>query len=183
MLLITLILVLLLYFVVDRPIGKTHVVSTKLDSHIPLIEAFAIPYLLFLPMFIGTILYAYIAGKEFEPLAESIIIAYALSYVFYVVYQTHVPRPKLIGHDFYTNLVRWIYAHDKPYNCLPSTHSSGATILAVYYITVCGGIGWLAAIFCLVIVISTLLVKQHYILDAISGVALGLIVCSFAFGL
>jgi membrane-associated phospholipid phosphatase len=178
---IILIVVLLTYFIVDRPIGNTHIVKTRLDERIPLVPEFSIPYLLFLPTLIGTILYAYISNTEFKQLAESIIVVYLLSYAFFIVYQTHVPRPKLASNDIYTNLVRWIYKHDKPYNCLPSTHSSGATILAVYYLTVSSSLGWIAAIFSLLIVLSTLFVKQHYVPDAISGVILGLVVSLLLF--
>jgi membrane-associated phospholipid phosphatase len=181
LLLIVLIIVLLFYFVIDRPIGKTHIVRTSLDSRIPLIPAFSIPYLLFLPALLGTTLYAYISNTKFRFLAGSIIIVYLLSYIVFITYQTHVPRPKITSHNFFTKFLEWIYEHDKPYNCFPSTHSSGATVLAVYYLIINSSLGWLAVPLSLVIILSTLFVKQHYIPDAVSGVVLGIIVSLIIF--
>lgn len=180
-LLLFLTIVIFTYFIVDRPIGKTHILKTKLDDRIPLVPQFSIPYLLFLPALLGTIFYAYIVNVKFGPLGESICIVYLFSYLIYIVYQTHVPRPKIAGNDVYTKLVKWIYTRDKPYNCLPSTHSSGATILAVYYFSVSSSLGWVAAIISLLIILSTLFVKQHYVPDAVSGVILGLLVSLIVF--
>ncbi len=180
-LLVLVAIVLLLYFVIDRSFGQTHIVKIGLDAHIPLVPAFSVPYLLFLPALVGTILYAYVSNTRFKALALSIIIVYLLSYIVYLLYQTYVPRPAVNGHDVFSSLVQWIYGHDQPYNGMPSTHASGATILAVYYLSTSTRLGWLIAVFSLIVVLSTLFVKQHFILDAITGVALGLIVSVLSF--
>lgn len=173
--------VLLLYFVIDRPFGQTHIVKTRLDARIPLVPAFSVPYLLFIPGLIGTILYAYLGNTGFKALAFSVIIVYLFSYVVYVLYQTYVPRPAIPGHDVFSCLVRWIYDHDQPYNGMPSGHVSGATILAIYYLSTNIAFGWLIAVFSLIIVLSTLFVKQHFVLDVITGVTLGLTVGVLSF--
>jgi membrane-associated phospholipid phosphatase len=175
-LLALIIVVFSLYFVTNRPSGRLHVVKGKLDTHIPLVPAFAVPYLLFLPTLVGTILYAYITDTKFEALALSISIVYAISYATYLLYQTHVPRQVITGHDIFSKLVRWTYDHDRPYNGMPSTHASGSTILAAYYLWTSAQWGWLIAFFCLIVVLSTLFVKQHFVLDAVTGVTLGLAV-------
>jgi membrane-associated phospholipid phosphatase len=180
-LLVLVAIVLLLYFVTDRPFGQTHIVKIGLDAHIPLVPAFSVPYLLFLPALVGTIIYAYVSKMNFKALALSIIIVYLFSYLVYLLYQTYVPRPAITGHDIFSNLVRWIYGHDQPYNGMPSTHASGAMILAVYYLMTYARWGWVVAIFSFLVVLSTLFVKQHFVLDAITGVTLGLIVGLLSF--
>ncbi|HSW37461.1 MAG TPA: phosphatase PAP2 family protein [Candidatus Saccharimonadales bacterium] len=173
LLLLALVVVTLGYFVVNRPIGHLHVLNTSIDKHISFLPVFIIPYLLFLPIFWLVILYAFLTDKSFKSLALTILIVYLASYLIYALFQTYVPRPMAMGQDIFSKLVRLTYRIDKPYNGFPSGHASSAAIMASYFIFTNHRCRWLFTIFGLLVVVSTLFVKQHFILDAISGVLLG----------
>jgi membrane-associated phospholipid phosphatase len=132
----------------------------------------AIPYILFVPIFWLIFIYAYLTqNKQFKVLALTIIIVHLISYLFYVFYQTHIPRPSIHGTGFALDLVRFIYSHDAPYNGFPSLHSALAAIMAMYFVNTRWGILYIG--FALVVVLSTLFIKQHFIADAVAGVLLG----------
>ncbi len=71
--------------------------------------------------------------------------------------------------DFFENVVRFFYWIDRPYNCFPSLHVALAFIsvqmidrynprLAPYFLSLA-----------LLVTLSTLFVRQHYILDLVAG--------------
>ena len=100
-------------------------------------------------------------------------------FIFPVSYQERVPDEVLFS---VLGFVVWvIYSLDLPLNCFPSMHVSLVFLglfvvgkfrpdLFRYYLV------WAVAI-----ALSTLLVKQHYILDVLGGCVLGLVVGWFGF--
>jgi membrane-associated phospholipid phosphatase len=165
------------YLLLNRAIGHIHNLHTGLDSRIPFEPPFAVPYILFLPVFFIVALAAFLSNRRFKSLALTIIVVYGVSYLFFYFFQTMVIRPAVTGNDIFAGLVRHIYSSDRPYNDFPSTHSSSATIMAMYFFLTPTRWLWrlLAAVFAVVVVLSTLFVKQHYIADAAGGVTLGAI--------
>ena len=164
--------VLLSYFLLNRSIGSIHVLTIPLDAKVPLIPIFVIPYLLTLPTFYLTVVYAYWSKKGFAVFASSIIITWLICFAFYIFYQTHVLRPEVIGNGFAENLVRFIYSQDQPYNCFPSTHVAMATLMLLYFNHIKSRWTPLVLIFSSLVIVSTVFIKQHYLLDVASGIAL-----------
>ncbi len=116
------------------------------------------------------------------PLAIALIVVYTISDLVFAVYQTVVPRPNVTGHDTFAQLVRFVYAHDKPYAGFPSEHSSSAAVFAVYVLIVARSRWGLAALLAAAVVVAlTVLIKQHVVADAAGGVLLGLVVALLAF--
>jgi membrane-associated phospholipid phosphatase len=106
-------------------------------------------------------------------LAVTIILVHLISYLFFIFYQTEALRPQIIGAGLFNDLVRFIYAHDAPYNCFPSLHTSLSTVMALYFVFIKSKWKLFFVIISLLIILSTLFVKQHYILDVIAGLILG----------
>jgi membrane-associated phospholipid phosphatase len=146
---------------------------TDLDGSIPLVPVFAVPYLSLIP-FIGASLLAMmlVRARVYRSAAFSMIAAWLISYAFYFFLQSYVDRPVVPGNDFFSSLVRRIYASDAPYNDFPSLHTSLSVIIAIHWWRIDRHIGIPVAVWTALIVASTTLVHQHYLAD----VALGIVV-------
>ncbi|MBS1869658.1 MAG: phosphatase PAP2 family protein [Actinobacteria bacterium] len=172
LLLIAAIAVALLYLPLNHPRGA-HIVQTALDPHTPLVPVFAVPYLAFLPIFWLTLLAALLTQRRYRAFVITIIIVYCVSDVVYALYQTYVPRPSVEGGGPFNALVRFVYSNDHPYNDLPSEHASSATMFAAYLLAIRSR-WWLAG--CALgasVVAATLLLHQHFLPGALTGVLLG----------
>src|SRR5512141_1983103 len=65
-----------------------HDLAVPFDWLIPLIPAFSIPYLLYLPYLFFTVTYGILMTAEWKRVAVSVLIAQTVASVIYVVYQT-----------------------------------------------------------------------------------------------
>ena len=146
---------------------------TAIDSAIPVIPIFVIPYNSLQPYIYATlILFLLFRTKYFQSACLAMITVWMISYGFYYFLQSEVIRPVLTGTDVFSKMVMAVYAGDNPYNDFPSLHTSLSTILAIHWVKINKPIGTVLAIWTALIVASTLFVKQHYIADMIFGLAL-----------
>lgn len=173
LILLVLVAVFLMYSLINEPHGAVHILRSAIDDWIPRLPVFSIIYLAFLPWVALTIMIAWYKKRDFRQLAFSLIIINLIAYVVYFIFQTHVPRDPIVSSDIFSRILQFIYDHDRPYNCFPSLHSAMSASLATYFVIRKSKWAWLSVIFAALIVASTLLIKQHYIADALSGVILG----------
>ena len=76
-----------------------------------------------------------------------------------------VPEPTSFA-NWGISLTHWL---DTPSNCLPSLHVAGTTLAALCCFKVDRLTGSIAGVLAVVISLSTLLVKQHYLVDLVTG--------------
>lgn len=146
---------------------------TVVDEAIPFLKVFAVPYSIWI-FYIYVCLF-YFFKKDINVYYRSLltyIISALICYVIYSVFQTTVPRPLVIGSDPFSELMRYIYNRDQPFNCFPSIHcfSSYMVMRMVWTssfrnkwnVTLITGMSSL-------IILSTLFVKQHVIMDALGA--------------
>jgi hypothetical protein len=146
---------------------------TVVDQSIPFIKAFSIPYSIWI--FYIYVCLVYFFKKDINLYYRALltyIVCALLCYLIYSVFQTTVPRPMVIGSDPISELMRYIYNRDQPFNCFPSIHcfSSYMVMRMVWTgsfrnkwnVTLVTGMSSL-------IIISTFFVKQHVIMDALAG--------------
>jgi len=80
-----------------------------------------------------------------------------------------------VGDDILSQFVRKMYSHDKPMNCFPSIHVY-TTVLFTYFILITNRLKKyqiaMMVTWAVSIVLSTLFVKQHVILDVVGACAL-----------
>lgn len=164
-----------LYFLFNVPHDIVHILKTSLDEAIPRLAVFSVPYLLFLPWFWLVVFYAWVSNKAFLQLVFAVIIANLVAFFVYTVYQTHVPRDPILEGDIFSEILRFIYGHDQAYAGFPSLHSGLSAIVATYFIKIKSNYSWLFILTAVIIVLSTLFTKQHFVLDAVSGIALGVL--------
>ena len=103
-----------------------------------------------------------------------------LSYFVYLIFPTFVTRPAITSTDLFSKVLVVIYQTDRAYNAAPSGHTFYSILSFLYlsrwkpkYKPI-----WILAT--LLILASALLTKQHYVLDIVCGLALGIL--AFAVG-
>ena len=159
------------------------ILSTDLDTLIPFIPVFIVPYIIWYAFILGYLIYFWYKDISVYLKTLSVIVFGELvCFAIYFYFQTTVPRPDVAGNGIMVDLVRMIYSHDQPYNAFPSIHvlTTFAIILGninirnkhlfhSVFVPVMGSL----------IIISTLFVKQHYILDMFGSMFL----TSFIYGI
>ncbi|HJV16576.1 MAG TPA: phosphatase PAP2 family protein [Bacillales bacterium] len=152
------------------------ILLTKLDSIIPFLPIFILPYILWYVFILAYLIYFWSKDtKLYIRTLAIIVLGEIVSFIIYYFFQTTIPRPALSDKGFLINLVQIIYLHDQPYNCFPSIHvlTTFSIILSSFHIknkhifhT------FLIPISGFLIIISTLFVKQHGILDILGSIFL-----------
>ena len=147
--------------------------ESPLDRALPVVPIFAIPYVSLIP-YIGVSLLAFLFFRirVYRSAAITMIIVWFISYAFYFSLQSYIARPAITGTDPFSGIIRSIYASDHPYNDFPSLHTSLSTIIAIQWWRVDRRVGIAATIWTVLIVMSTVLVKQHYLADVAGGLVL-----------
>jgi membrane-associated phospholipid phosphatase len=166
----------MMYLVLNIPQSTLHVLQTSLDKQIPRVPIFSIPYLAFLPWLYGTLIYAWLKNRYFRQMAISFILINLVAFVVYLTFQTYVPRDPITSHDLFSGILQFIYNNDQPYAGFPSLHSALSASMATYFVCSKSKWSWAAVAMAALVVVSTLFTKQHFVLDAISGVTLGVVV-------
>jgi membrane-associated phospholipid phosphatase len=175
--LVLILVVLALYFPINHFAHGGVQLQLAIDEHIPLYPPAIVPYLLGSLLFIGFPIWAAINMKpgEFEAYAISVLLATVISYAVYWIFPTFVMRPEIPGKDIFSQAIGVLYQTDRAYNAAPSGHTF-YTMLSFSYLGRWRPKYYLVWIISTVIILaSTLLTRQHNILDLISGLALAII--------
>lgn len=165
-----------IYAFVNKPGEKVYSLVTDLDRATPFVPFFAVPYLLWIFYIIACLIYF---QRKDARIYYSTLVTYVLCalicYGVYVSFQTTVPRPDVTGTGLFDDMMRYVYQRDRPFNCFPSIHcfSSYLMMKALHKSSFAGF--WNRVIIygmSTTIIASTLFVKQHVILDALSAILL-----------
>ena len=173
---------MLLYVPVNRLISGGYNLKTDIDNYIPLLPLFVIPYLFGLIFWIFTILKINLSKDEklIKEFNLMIILASIISVAIYILIPTFVTRPVVTGTDMFSEILRFIYSNDQVYNAAPSGHTFYTILCFVGLNRLIPGKKYLLGILSVLIIISTVLTKQHNFLDIVIGIvfALGIIFVS-----
>lgn len=160
--------------------GEPTLLTSRIDEHTPFLTVFIYPYISWYPMLFLIPLIIYIAQpKNLYSYAMTNIIVVVFAFIIFVAFPTTVNRPEVNVTDF-TSFVTYLifYTDTPPTCCLPSTHCALCFMFILYTINIKElkpGIRALIAIWSLVIVISTLYIKQHVIYDILGALILVLV--------
>ena len=165
----------MLYFPINRFASGGWTLSLPIDSLIPLYPPALVPYLLASLLFVGFPIWAAIRSKptEFEAYTVSILIATLISYITYLVFPTFVIRPEITSDGLFYRAIILLYQNDYPNNAAPSGHTFYTLISFLYLRQWKPKLQPVWLVVMIVILASTLLTRQHYILDVITGLILG----------
>ncbi|WLR56975.1 phosphatase PAP2 family protein [Mesobacillus subterraneus] len=173
----------LIYKILNNNPRDAVILSTNIDDKIPFLPVFILPYIIWYAFILGYLVYFwYKDTRVYLKTLTMIVIGELVCFLIYFFFQTTVPRPILAGDGILIELVGMIYSHDQPFNAFPSIHvlTTFAIILGninirnkhiihSLFVPVMGSL----------IIISTLFVKQHYILDMFASMFL----TSFIYGI
>lgn len=156
------------------------------DRAVPLIPEFIWIYVLAFPFWAMNYILAAQRGKDtFYRFVAADLTVHAVCFLVFLVLPTTNVRPQIPGNTLSEKMLMFIYAMDggqNPSNLLPSIHCyvswlcwrglKGAREIPKWYQN-------FSLVFAVLVIVSTQVLKQHYIVDAIAGVALVEIAWSF----
>mgnify|MGYP001419119517 FL=1 len=167
-----------------RPIHGYHIVHTVFDDMIPFCEYFIIPYLLWFPYMLLAVIYFVFFNKnkhEYYQLAFNLMTGMTIFLIVSYVYPNaqHLRPAEFPRNNLFTSVVKWLYRTDTPTNILPSIHVFNS--LAVHMsLTNCEalrdhkGVRYGSLVLTLLIIMSTMFLKQHSVIDVCCGATLAL---------
>ena len=167
-----------------RPVWGFHVIDTVFDDYIPFCEYFIVPYLLWFPYQILTVLYFIFRNKnkkEYYQLIFNMMMGMTVFLIVSYAYPNvlHLRPSEIPRENVFTDMVRWLYRTDTPTNVLPSIHVFNS--LAVHMsLTNCEalrdhkGVRYGSLVLTLLIIMSTMFLKQHSVIDVCCGATLAL---------
>lgn len=143
------------------------------DRAVPLEPAWALIYGAF---YLFLILLPVLVVRQEEQIRRTVrayLMVWIAAYICFLVYPTVAPRPaEVMGEGFAVWGLRFLYSSDPPYNCFPSLHVAHSFVSALACYRVHRGVGITAALCALLVGVSTLFTKQHYISDVLAGIFL-----------
>ena len=165
----------ILFFFIILIVNNPHVVGNYIDTKIPFINVFIIPYCIWYVMIFAIPYYYYKVDKN-------TLVKYIISYmtcaliatIIFFVYPTTVVRAEIpVDKNIFNMITRLIYFTDTPaINCFPSLHCA-ISMLFILTITYQKDTKvkyrLLVIIISILIMMSTLFVKQHVFIDLVSG--------------
>ncbi len=105
----------------------------------------------------------------------SLNLASLLSFVIFLIYPTTIPRQLPGDSGLTSQALALLYALDAPTNCFPSLHISLAWLSAIEVAQAYKKLGIVISLWTILISLSTLTTKQHYFVDVIGGLLVGVI--------
>ena len=149
-----------------------HVPEIALDRMMALDPAWSLVYT---SLFLAALLPAFVIHDQ-ELLRRTILgfmLMWVAAFACFVAYPTLGPRPaRYMGEGFSGWALRMIYSSDHRYNCLPSLHVAQCFFAAFACGVVNRRVGAVACVWALLVGLSTVYTKQHYVLDVVTGMLL-----------
>jgi membrane-associated phospholipid phosphatase len=145
-----------------------HYWSTPWDKHVPVIPIFVVPYLALFPFVIiaSLLLLRTSFSTEFF---VSVFAANVMAALFWYFIPTGIHHPLHLKDAGFSKWIAWVYRHDGPANVFPSSHVFSSVICGYYLALAYPAEALWIWILTGLIAVSTVFVKQHYLLDIAGG--------------
>jgi len=159
------------YLVVNRLVGDGpfHHLTLPLDVAIPFVPAFVLAYML---VYVTPAMTAFFLEDRAE--LYRTFLAFGLNcvicFTIFLVYPVEYPRVLPIPDTLFGRLLAFVHVLDRPVNCFPSHHI--ATSFTTFFAIARQDRRW-GAVFgvaAALVALSTVLVKQHYVVDIPAGI-------------
>lgn len=166
---------LIAFFYLEQRRGAIHEIRLGIDAYIPFCEVFIIPYLMWFAYVALTVCFLCIKDKEEgDRLVAFLMAGMTIFIVVSALYPNgHHLRPNVFPRDnVFTRMIAKLYATDTPTNVLPSIHvyNSIAVMIAVCRSKCFQGHRVITGFMLTLgvsIICSTVLIKQHSMLDVL----------------
>ncbi|MDZ7587029.1 MAG: phosphatase PAP2 family protein [Patescibacteria group bacterium] len=141
-----------------------------LDNRLPLVPGMIVIYLSYYVMFFFGGLWL-IFSAHFFAFIKVMIAAQLMSDLFWWLFPNGVKRPKVVGQSLLKNWLSKLYCHDKyDGNGAPSAHVFHTLIIGTFLTRLWPQWSLVIFIWMGLIVVSTVLIKQHYVVDVMGGI-------------
>ncbi len=156
--------------------GAVHYdLSLRLDDAIPFVPAFIVIYVLaYVQWVVGYVIISRDSEERCYRVLSGEFISKLVCLLFFLLLPTAMERPEVTGTDLFSRLTALIYSLDTPDNLFPSIHclESWLCFRGMLGAKNAGrGYKLFSLVFTLLVFASTVLVKQHVVVDIIAGVA------------
>lgn len=168
-----------IFFLTKPFIQNPYIIGCNLDNMLPFIPHFVWIYIAWYVMLVIVPYYIYLKNKSsFFKYMTTFIITTIIAGIIFVAFPNTVIRATINSTDIASSLVKIIYTLDSPgINCFPSIHClySFLFIFAIfdtkensYFLSKV-----IISLLSILVVLSTLFIKQHVIYDALISLAIG----------
>ncbi|MBK6689415.1 MAG: phosphatase PAP2 family protein [Deltaproteobacteria bacterium] len=167
---------MVIYWALNDHLTPRYDLSTRLDFAIPFLPWTIVVYF----SFYGLLLVAAWVSEadDFVRLFVALLVANVCCYVGFILFTAHYPRPSLSEiSPFWRPVYANMYGSDAPGNTFPSIHVASTMIVGLRLRR--RHFGWM--IWAVAITLSTLTVKQHFLVDVVAGVGVAAAASGFAF--
>ncbi len=145
------------------------------DQSIPFIPAFIVVYVLAFVQWAAGYLIIMKDGRDTtRRVFSGEILAKLISFMFFIFMPTTIQRPEVVGRGVFEWMTRVIYAADTPMCLFPSIHCLCSWICwrgTFYMKHVSKAYQGFMLVLTLLVFASVVLVKQHYVVDVLAGIA------------
>jgi membrane-associated phospholipid phosphatase len=167
------------YFLIHSPV----------DDYIPFVEYFIVPYLLWFAFVAVAAGYFFFTDtKGFYRLSAFLIAGMTFFLFLCTVFPNGLNlRPtSFVRDNIFVDLVRYIYRTDTPTNVLPSIHvfNSIGVCIAIWHSSALKKHRWIqygSYVLALLIILSTVFLKQHSVTDVIAAFVLACVIYPFVY--
>ena len=164
-------------------------IHSPLDDYIPFVEYFIVPYLLWFAFVAVAAGYFFFTDKTgFYRLSAFLIVGMTFFLFLCTVFPNGLNlRPATFARDnIFVELVKHVYATDTPRNVLPSIHvfNSLGVCIAIWHSEALKKhrkIQYGAYLLAVLIILSTVFLKQHSVTDVIAAFALACVIYPFVY--
>jgi len=161
-----------------------HYLPTWVDDRIYLWPPAVYVYILYYPLFVASFLLV----KDMRVLKKgfmAFVYAELITCFCFLIYPVVVDRPSLVSvNDSSSWILTKVWAIDTAVNSFPSQHVTFIWVCAFMVSMAYRSRKWVvgsAVLVAILISVSTVLVKQHYVWDVIAGAIVAAVSCFFAF--
>jgi len=167
----------IIYFLAKFTPFQEHIIGSTLDSKIPFIPIFIITYVLWylFLVVVPCVLYSQDKKTFYQYITTNILVDTVATIIF-IFYPTLLIRPEIAVDSVSTWIVNLIYWGDTPaLNCFPSVHCANCFV-AIFIMAKSNKIRnkgrFFTILFGILIIFSTLFVKQHAVIDVVGALFL-----------
>ena len=162
--------------------------SLGIDGKIPLVPWFIFVYVVL--AYAQWIIGYFLTARQERSICINIIVAEVIAKLIclfcFLVIPTSMVRPEITATDFWSRMVNLVYMIDEPNNLFPSIHCLESYVLlrSMPYIKAPKWYKYLTLPVTLLVFLSTLLVRQHVVLDivgAMGAVESGILITRYLF--
>lgn len=181
---------LICFFYLEKTVTtEFNLIHVPLDDRIPFVEQFIVPYILWYAFVaVGVAYFFFTNQQDFYRMAAFLFVGMTAFLVISAIYPNGLMlRPDLAGRDnIYIDLVKALHSVDTPTNVFPSIHvyNTLGVWIAIAKSKTLQKYKWIqiaSTILSISIILSTMFLKQHSVVDVVGAFVLGAVVYIFVY--